>query len=476
MRKLNNALGLAVSALALVLSPLEARAQQASGAVEIRGTATEGDDYICWSPVLSRVRLTSSATAPVEVTIATTTVSGGGKVEFAAYPGFIPSPTNLSTSSELELVLPDDGSWVPFIVAATDASTDGKDVSVTITANSTDIEIGAIDLMVRVRKNADDLTEIERERFLGALAALHGHQRPVGPSDRFEKYADAHGRAFQFGIHGGPNGLPLFLAWHRAFLLSLERELQEVDARVTLPFWRFDEDSSEIFQQEFLGRVSGGSSLVQFSNGNPLRGWRMGQGGAMVRDGNPTTKLQDVFQSVFFQELSSIMSTPGRDTYDGAVSGRGINGEIEARHHNYAHVAAGGWVTSGTSPRDPLFFLLHANVDRAWAEWQQMFDRFDASTESYPYLGSYPGPTDPARLRAGSYGDDVMWPWSQDGGASTPNDPLDDWPTAGFAFPKGFPNEDIDLEPTPVAMIDYLNKNGGSLPHNACYDGLEYKE
>ena len=201
----------------------------------------------------------------------------------------------------------------------------------------------------------------------------------------------------------------------------------------------------------------------------------MGTGGALVRDNNPETKLQDIYPDFQFDLMSNISALNGRDTYDGAVSGSGINGEIEARHHNYAHVAAGGWVTSGTSPRDPLFYLLHANVDRAWAEWQAQFDRFDSGTvESYSLQGAYPGQNDPMRQREGTYAEDVMWPWSQNSGDATPGDLLDDWPTSGFPFPAGFANEIAPLTPTPGAMVDYLNVRGSSVPHNVCYDNLSF--
>jgi tyrosinase len=34
------------------------------------------------------------------------------------------------------------------------------------------------------------------------------------------------------------------------------------------------------------------------------------------------------------------------------------------------HNAVGGTMSSASSPKDPIFFLHHANIDRLWAEWQ----------------------------------------------------------------------------------------------------------
>ncbi len=41
------------------------------------------------------------------------------------------------------------------------------------------------------------------------------------------------------------------------------------------------------------------------------------------------------------------------------------------RTHNTAHNFVGGHMSGGFSPNDPIFWLHHANVDRAWERWQQ---------------------------------------------------------------------------------------------------------
>ena len=340
--------------------------------------------------------------------------------------------------------------------------------------------LGNLAVMVRVRKNANDLNALERTRFLEAIAQLHGHRRTVGPSTSYYKYATAHGMAFRRGIHGAPAGFPLFLGWHRAFLLSLERELQNIDPRVTIPYWRFDKDSNRIFVGEFMGRVSGlgtpSGNQVQFASTNPLFGWRMASSGPLVRTRNPNTALQNIYRSALFETLDNIFSDKKAQVYGGNEPHLGVNGQIEARHHNYAHVNVEGWLNSGRSPRDPLFFLLHANVDRAWAEWQAKFSRFDStSTKSYSYQGTYPDRTEPNRFRKGSYAQDEMWPWSRDDGASTVQDPEDDWPDKGFEFPVSPAGFGPVGSPTPASMVDYMNVTGKGRSHGVCYDDLRYR-
>jgi hypothetical protein len=49
------------------------------------------------------------------------------------------------------------------------------------------------------------------------------------------------------------HGAPGFLPWHRAYLLDLERELQNIDPSVALPYWRFDQAAPNLFVKEFIG-------------------------------------------------------------------------------------------------------------------------------------------------------------------------------------------------------------------------------
>jgi tyrosinase len=67
-----------------------------------------------------------------------------------------------------------------------------------------------------------------------------------------------------------------------------------------------------------------------------------------------------------------------------------------------------------------LFFLLHCNVDRLWAKWQWLNQRFDtAESETYPFQGSA---GEPNSIRAGHNLRDTMWPWNQVTGTGLPDD------------------------------------------------------
>jgi tyrosinase len=90
-----------------------------------------------------------------------------------------------------------------------------------------------------------------------------------------------------------------------------------------------------------------------------------------------------------------------------------FSAQLESKFHSGAHNGVGGWLATAASPSDPLFFLLHANVDRIWAHWQAKHDRFDPNDEeSYSSQGAFPGSgPDKGEHARGVYAGDEMWPW-----------------------------------------------------------------
>ncbi len=104
--------------------------------------------------------------------------------------------------------------------------------------------IATTPLMVRIRKDAETLTTAERDRFLSALARLN--DRGAG---LFRDFRATHTDDTSDEAHGNEG----FMPWHRGYLLDLERELQNLDPSVTLPYWRFDRPAPKLFTQAFIG-------------------------------------------------------------------------------------------------------------------------------------------------------------------------------------------------------------------------------
>ncbi len=171
---------------------------------------------------------------------------------------------------------------------------------------------------------------------------------------------------------------------------------------------------------------------------------------------------------------TSVMTSLAFDTYqavlsdDGAVE-RGFRNHFERSGHGGAHVwlgSPGDQNRFGTAVNDPMFILLHANVDRIWSEWQQRKKRDWASANrgviypagqpavDYYYDGLAPETTWPDQTTSliepfhGASNrhnlDNVMWPW--DGTEAQPSNPA-----SSFA-PWNIPGNELSI--TPRSMLN----------------------
>lgn len=432
--------------------------------IQVRNTSSKSDDFLCWSPVKSRARLLSPAQTDIDVTLQSLSSSPiGGAVGFFEHPHF-----EAPAATELRITLKKDGSWTDFYVAGLKSSSGNKDVSIrAILADGKVIANDAV--MVRVRKNAEKLTSVERNNFLSALAkwkARPGQTRKT----RYEDFYTAHKDAFDMGIHSNfGRNVSNFLPWHRAFLLNFERELQEIDPTVSLPYWRFDAPAPKLFSPDFIGNLEPGSSEVQFNTTNLLFGWS--------KDGVSLRRFK-VFPNgpaVPANILGTILCLSNDPACNNPIY-RATTDAIEMNYHNNAHASVLGWLGGADSPSDPLFYLLHANVDRAWAHWQATYRRFidtGADAASYTPVGTYPGSLSAARLRKGLYALDEMWPWSR---PSAGDDEQAKWMPYAFLFPA---SESLpiapDHPPIPARMIDYLGVHKLENAHGVCYDDINYQ-
>jgi tyrosinase len=380
--------------------------------IEVEPTDRNGRCFLTWAPVRATLRLEDAdrTVAGHDITLRNAGPAGGGRVVFA---------TRFTQSDNVELTLQQvasDGTPRTFWVAGEFGSPSTVYGDMVIQAvNSSNAEIGKMDGMVRVRKNAVALTGDERDLFLDALGQLN--DAGGGP---FRAFRDMHVAASAPEAHGAAG----FLAWHRAYLLDLERCLQKIEAAVALPYWRFDEAAPTLFVPEFLGSPAnspGASDLVVFPQGHALEFWTTDGVVGIARrprwDINlaPTTSV-----SIGGGTIPAVMTEA--DTFDLGGSQASYAGfrRMEANPHGAAHVRFSGPVNSvPTAARDPLFFLLHTKVDRLWARWQWLNRRSNADDPSaYSVFGtSRPdgGGTVGHRL------DDTMWPWNQDRVAPRPD-------------------------------------------------------
>ena len=187
--------------------------------------------------------------------------------------------------------------------------------------------------------------------FCNAIAAMKANKDSTDPAS-WSYWSESH-RQFC------PHGTAYFLAWHRGFLYRFEAKLRQLagDPALVLPYWNYYQDPA--IPPEFLDPAL------------PLyRGDRTG---------------------------TSVTNATSMDAFAGTIVAfqRGkpnaFEPLVEIRPHNRVHNLAGGAMSSIlTSPRDPLFWVHHANIDRLWAAWLKTGNgrRQPAASASY-WSGSF---------------------------------------------------------------------------------------
>ena len=423
------------------------------------------DDYITWSPSYCSIRLSNytNFSSPVNILLRNMSASIG-KVYFSDSQL---QQNSTATNSTLSLTLPNSGTWVNFFIAGdfNNPSKADKDAVIEVVSETINTVYTREALMIRVRKNANNLTIEEKDRFTNSLITLNN------TNNKYITFVNIHTRP---GVPEGHNG-PGFLAWHRAFVLNLERKLQAVDPAVALPYWKFDVAASAIFSVDFMGAkpLITTDAFADFNLSNPLGFWNM----AGVTGIRRTTSFENGAEpSSIRTEISTLALG---DTY---TLFRSMEGNPHGTAHNLGGSMTGDWIRElQTAVQDPLFFLLHSNVDRLWAKWQWINNLFDPlNINTYSPQGEYPNS---GIIHIGHYLNDTLWPWNGLTGTYTGTGTIlpGNRPTTapGGPFPNAlsFPLAPVS-NPKPFDMINYKNVtaintiNGGL---GFCYDDVPFQ-
>ncbi|KAI9229521.1 MAG: hypothetical protein DHS80DRAFT_22283 [Piptocephalis tieghemiana] len=206
---------------------------------------------------------------------------------------------------------------------------------------------------VNVRKEIRDLTQPEFNRFIEAIKKLKS-----GPSpSKYDKYAEIHLR-YQVDIHNGA----MFFPWHRKAILEFEKDLQQIDPSVTLPYWQWSADADYPHNSPVLQpAMMGGNSFAECLNNGPFAGWtRPYPAPGCLRRG---FNLGSAIGSFFAPRLISLFTSraTGYDEFRAA---------IELGPHPGPHFGIGQDMTGMNAPADPMFFLHHGYIDKIWYDWQ----------------------------------------------------------------------------------------------------------
>ena len=263
--------------------------------------------------------------------------------------------------------------------------------------------------ITKPRKNAANASPAERTAYINAVLGADTILWTADMVSYFDKQDQIHSMTAQHGV-------PAFLPWHREMMNRYEVLLRESDPTVTLLYWDFTTDPTSgvnLMTASFLGTANGvvGAPLTPLYGGGMCNNSRDGfvfPGGpsCAVHVGDYRYPAPDLYRNKAFG-APGILSDATTLTPTTFPSFRGMEGNP----HGTAHVYINGNMGSiPTAAEDPMFFMLHANVDRLWAMWQR--------ANNPAYLGR----RDPATV----YGTDgasfsittTMIPWN--GGSAIP--------------------------------------------------------
>jgi tyrosinase len=228
---------------------------------------------------------------------------------------------------------------------------------------------------------------------------LYGIDQPLTTWDLFVlwhfvamRLSSSPPRPMRNRAHGGP----IFLPWHRMFLLRLEQQIQRVsgDPTAALPYWNWTSDgdlppdqqiTTPLWTADGLGDargavVSGPLAALQVRLvGFGTQLWsvtpRPLQRAAGTDDGVATLPTQAQARRAFDAAIRYDMapwdagSDGFRNRVEGWIDPDRIGQIASPQMHNRVHVWVGGDMGPGSSPNDPLFYLNHCNVDRLWEAW-----------------------------------------------------------------------------------------------------------
>lgn len=191
--------------------------------------------------------------------------------------------------------------------------------------------------MARVRKSHVELTNEEWVAFISvvkelrkstgqnnydAFAAIHVHHRHVGQAH--EPYT--------------------FLPWHREYLMVFEDALQAIDAKVTIPYW------------DWAKNPEMPSQLSNSAEWGVSREMRAGDKISPKRRDDVTLAMSKTTYIAFHDRIN------------------GPHGAVHVQIGGFDEISGqplGEMADIERSPRDILFWLHHAFLDKLWHDWSQ---------------------------------------------------------------------------------------------------------
>ncbi|KAJ9060949.1 hypothetical protein DSO57_1025581 [Entomophthora muscae] len=246
---------------------------------------------------------------------------------------------------------------------------------------------------VRYRPNVLSLTSNQWSRFADAVRMIHGDKNALNKriqvvsksridaklkaktikhleSLKGNENESIYDQLVHIHIQEYPNyhNKPLFLPWHRAYMLLFERELRSVDPSVRLPYWDFTMYHENLSNDPALKSTRFGG------NGNPREDNRVDGEfkdlkGHFHWDGSYKRFITRNHNLTDFNPVSPLALLINYLRLKDFVF---FSKHFEASVHGRIHHAIGQEFFQHSSPNDPLFFAYHSFVDKIWFIWQNM--------------------------------------------------------------------------------------------------------
>jgi Common central domain of tyrosinase len=258
-----------------------------------------------------------------------------------------------------------------------------------------------------VRRNVSTISADERNRLRDAFLSLkHEHFYSDGVA-YWDKQEDVHKNAHEAGqdVHVGP----AFLPWHREICNRLEGLLRIVDPQLSLHYWDWTTDPrvatpghAALLTSDFMGSSAGDA-------GHPFEDFDSTEDAEIHNGHTKVWRNLIAGQPIVASDHAIVSAGDGlsRDQQFPAMEAE-LHNAHDYIHSSYIRGTIGA---SHYSFHDPFVFLLHSNVDRLWACWQNAAGqawRLDP-TQTFGADGSAPSINDHLEPWSGGTG---LIPWA----------------------------------------------------------------
>ena len=211
-----------------------------------------------------------------------------------------------------------------------------------------------------VRQSVRNLSADDLRRFRKAVGALQA----IDDNRGYRAFAGIHGipefKCWHYQEQrGNPVSVRLFLPWHRAYMLAVERALQDREPDIGLPWWNW---ASEVSRREGIPKSYTDERLAD-GRPNPLFKFHIDEPSAGI-DEDTYRRPRDPEDLPYPQEPDVVKRLMAIEDWSD------FSDELQDVH-GFIHGWVGGSMgVIATAAFDPIFYAHHCQIDRLWYLWQ----------------------------------------------------------------------------------------------------------